>query len=75
MSYIDDSLGQNETVLYRARFPWFHQASAWMQLAVFVIGGLTAYTSGYGWLAALLVLAGLVLFLAIMVQSGRLRLA
>jgi uncharacterized membrane protein YdbT with pleckstrin-like domain len=33
---------------------------------VFVIGGLTASASGYGWLAALLVLAGIVLFLAIM---------
>ena len=42
MSYIDDSLGHNETVLYRARFPWFHQASAWVLLTVFVVGGLMA---------------------------------
>ena len=66
MSYIDDSLGHNETVLYRARFPWFHQASAWVLLTVFVVGGLMALTSGYGWLAWMLVLVGLVLLLVIM---------
>ena len=67
MSYIDDSLVHKETVLYRAHFPWFYQASAWGLLVAFVVGSLIALTSGYHWLAAILVLAGLVLFLTIMV--------
>jgi uncharacterized membrane protein YdbT with pleckstrin-like domain len=29
MSYIDQSLGDGETVIARARFPWFYGLSAW----------------------------------------------
>ena len=29
MSYIDESLGAGETVIARARFPWFYGLSAW----------------------------------------------
>lgn len=31
-SYIDQSLGAGETVIARARFPWFYTASAWFSL-------------------------------------------
>lgn len=31
-SYIDQSLGAGETVITRARFPWFYDASAWFSL-------------------------------------------
>lgn len=30
MSYIDESLGAGETVIARARFPWFYGLSAWL---------------------------------------------
>ena len=32
MSYIDQSLGAGETVITRARFPWFYTASAWFSV-------------------------------------------
>lgn len=33
-SYIDQSLGAGETVIARARFPWFYTASAWLSFLV-----------------------------------------
>jgi hypothetical protein len=64
MSYIDESLGQNETAIYRARFPWFYHARGWVGLIVLAVCGLVAYAGGFGLLAGLLVLAGLALFIA-----------
>src|SRR6476619_6532193 len=64
MSYIDDSLGQNETAIYRARFPWFYHARGWAGLVVLAVCSLVAYANGFGLLAGLLVLAGLALFIA-----------
>jgi uncharacterized membrane protein YdbT with pleckstrin-like domain len=66
MSYIDDCLGQNEAILYRAQFPWFYHAGAWGLLIALVVGGGLAYAYGYGWIGGLLVATGLVLFVAIM---------
>jgi hypothetical protein len=53
MSYIDQSLGRNETLLYRARFPWFRHATGWLFLIIVVIG-LVALALGYGLLGAVL---------------------
>ena len=61
MSYIDQSLGHNETLLYRARFPWFRHATGWLFLIIVVIG-LVALVLGYGLLGAVLALVGLSLF-------------
>ena len=32
MGYIEQSLGQNETLLYKARFHWLYYAAAWAAL-------------------------------------------
>ena len=34
MSYIDQSLGDGETVIARARFPWFYGVSAWSSFLI-----------------------------------------
>src|SRR5262245_58411513 len=66
MSYIDDSLGQNETVLYRAHFPWFYHTGAWVLLIVLAAAALISFTKEHSLLAALLALAGLSAFLVIL---------
>jgi hypothetical protein len=63
MSYVDQSLGGNENLLYRARFPWFRHATGWLFLII-VAFGLVVLVLGYGWLGAVLALAGLSLFVA-----------
>jgi PH (Pleckstrin Homology) domain-containing protein len=67
MSYIEHSLGQSETLFYRAHFPWFYHAGAWALLIASTFGAVVAYGNGYGWLAAMVQLSGLAMFLAIMV--------
>jgi len=66
MSYIDHSLGRSETLLYRARFPWFYPGCAWALLLGLVAASLWAYASGHAEVALALLAAGLVLFVAIM---------
>src|SRR5262249_28477840 len=66
MSYIEQSLGRNEELWYRAHFPWFYHGAAWGLLVAFLLGGVVAYESGYGWPGALLALLGVALFAAIM---------
>jgi len=67
MSYIEHSLGQSESLLYRAYFPWFYGASGWVFLLLgAVLAGVSAW-SGYGWLAVASLLVGLVLLLLVMV--------
>jgi uncharacterized membrane protein YdbT with pleckstrin-like domain len=67
MGYIDHSLGRNETLLYRARFPWFYRVGAWTLLFVFLVAGAVAHANDLRWVAAALWLVGLVLFLTAMV--------
>lgn len=67
MSYIGDSLVQQETLLYRAHFPWFYYAGAWGPLIVLAAAGVVAYVFDYAWPAAALAAAGVVLFLWIMI--------
>jgi hypothetical protein len=43
MSYIEHSLSDSETILYRARFPWFYYALAWLGLAAFTAAAIAAY--------------------------------
>src|SRR5262245_4478808 len=64
MSYIERSLGDSAAILYRARFPWFYYAAAWLALAGFLAAGIAAYA--YPLLAALTIVAGLVLFIALL---------
>ncbi len=66
MSYIEHSLGRSETLLYRARYPWFYAACAWALLLGSLAGCLWAYAVGHGEVALGLVAAGVVLFVTIM---------
>lgn len=66
MSYIEHSLGRSETLLYRARYPWFYAACAWALLLGSLSGCLWAYAAGHGEVALGLVAAGVVLFVTIM---------
>ena len=63
MSYVDQSLGRDETLLYRARFPWFRHATGWLFLIMIVVG-LGVLALGHGLLGAVMALAGLSLFFA-----------
>jgi len=67
MGYIEHSLGQSETLIYRAHFPWFYPAVAWIILAGTLVAGVLTYVEGYGWIAVGLLMLGLAGFLAIMV--------
>ena len=67
MSYIKDSLGQNEKLLYRAHFPWFYRAGGWSLLLVSLVLGIIAYANDLGWFgAAIPVVLGLGVFVVIM---------
>jgi uncharacterized membrane protein YdbT with pleckstrin-like domain len=66
MSYIEHSLGRSETLLYRARYPWFYAACAWALLLGSLAGCLWAYAAGHGEVALGLLAAGVVLFVTIM---------
>jgi len=67
MSYIEHSLGQHETLLYRGRFPFFYYAGAWAVLIGLAAIGIVVYGFDYRWPAAVLGIAGIALFLAIMI--------
>jgi uncharacterized membrane protein YdbT with pleckstrin-like domain len=67
MSYIEHSLAHHETLLYRARFPWFYYAGAWLALVAGLAIGIAASLLDYGWLSAAPVLLGVAGFLWIMI--------
>lgn len=37
MGYIEQSLGQNETLIYKARFHWLYYAAAWTALILLIV--------------------------------------
>jgi uncharacterized membrane protein YdbT with pleckstrin-like domain len=41
LGYIEETLGQSETLIYKARFHWLHYAAAWIELALIL--GLAAW--------------------------------
>jgi membrane protein YdbS with pleckstrin-like domain len=71
LSYIEELLGQNESLIYKARFHWLHYAWAWIKLALilglavgivfFVHATWLQYVLLLGCAAALLLLFGSVL--------------
>jgi uncharacterized membrane protein YdbT with pleckstrin-like domain len=67
MSYIADSLGRSETLLYRARFPFVYHVGSWALLAASVLGGIVAFANGYPMPGAAVLLAGATVFLAILI--------
>ena len=66
MSYIEHSLSRSEALLYRAHFPWFYPAGAWLLLLGFLAGAITAYAWGHTDVAFGLLLLGIGLLCAIM---------
>jgi uncharacterized membrane protein YdbT with pleckstrin-like domain len=66
MGYIDETLGQNEVVQYRASFPWVLHATGWGTLILFALIALMAALNGYSWLGWIALAAGAVLFLLVM---------
>jgi PH (Pleckstrin Homology) domain-containing protein len=67
MGYITHSLGRSETLLYRARFPFFYHVGAWGLLIAAGAGAIVADANRYGWFAIVMLLAGSAAYLAIMV--------
>ena len=65
MGYIEQSLGQNEVVRYRAHFPWLYHAAGWSTLVL----GITAaaFLDSFAWVSLIAALVAVALFLAIMV--------
>jgi uncharacterized membrane protein YdbT with pleckstrin-like domain len=47
-SYIDQSLGAGETVIARARFPWFYTLSAWLAFLVPLAALIALYIEALG---------------------------
>lgn len=66
MSYIDEILGRDEAVHYRARFPAVLYAGSWFLLIVFAGAGVLFAINGFGWLGPGIAAVGLMLFLAVM---------
>jgi uncharacterized membrane protein YdbT with pleckstrin-like domain len=66
MSYIDESLGRDEALHYRARFPAIYHVGAWAWLLVLVGAGAMALLSGYTLAGSGLVLAGAFVFVSVM---------
>ena len=44
MSYIENSLGDGETIIARAQFPWLYVTAAWLCLLVPLVLVLAAYS-------------------------------
>ena len=70
MGYIDETLADNERLIYRARFHWFHKIGAWITLTIFLVLAAASLTWGQGswpWLAAgVFAVIGVVTFVAMM---------
>ncbi len=67
MSYIQKSLGSNETLHYVAHFHWVYYALAYGALVISIALGAISFNPDYAVLAFAPVAVGLVIFLAIMV--------
>ena len=65
MAYIEQSLGRNESLHYKARLPTVRYVAAWSSLAI-MLSAAAAGLQDLGWLAGIPALLGLSLFVAIM---------
>ena len=72
MGYIDETIADNERLIYRARFHWLHKLGAWFVLAIFLALAavcLTAAPGSWAWLvAAFFLLLGMASFVSMMMQ-------
>jgi uncharacterized membrane protein YdbT with pleckstrin-like domain len=60
--YVDNTLGKNEAVLFRAHFPWVYPVTAWFVLCVSLLMGIISTIENYNWPAVLIIAVGLILF-------------
>jgi len=67
VGYIEQSLGDKETLHYRAHFPWFYKASAWAALIVSAVIALLTFEPNYIWASLIALIVGISIFAAIMV--------
>ena len=66
MSYIEHSLGSNETLHYRARFPAIYHLAAWGMLAFGLLTTFALAMYELGWIGVAVAAIGAIAFLAIM---------
>ena len=65
-SYVEESLGRNETILYRAHFPWFYAAGAWSALAVSALAAAYAAVNSNNLVALALLAVGVSVFVFVL---------
>lgn len=66
MGYLEQSLGPNETFIYKARFHWLYYAAGWLALILLVASIGWIVISAVGWIEVALLGAcaiGLILLL------------
>jgi hypothetical protein len=66
MSYIEHSLGRNETLHYRAGFPAIYYLAAWGMLALGLLTAFVLATYDLGWIGMAAAALGAIAFLAVM---------
>jgi len=75
MSYIQQSLGDGETIIARAHFHWLYLATAWLSLLVpgvlllAALGQAQTQPDPYSVAAGLLFVLGLIVFLRLMIRK------
>ena len=57
MGYIEQSLGQNETLIYKARFHWLYFAGAWTVLILLIVSVILIIFYATAWVAWVLLCA------------------
>ncbi|MGB0084968.1 MAG: PH domain-containing protein [Rhodomicrobiaceae bacterium] len=68
MGYIEQSLGQDETLIRKAHFHWFHRGQGYISLLAFMAGAGYLFTQyQLLWLPVVIGALGFVVFLRIMV--------
>ncbi len=67
MSYIEDSLGRNETVHYIAHFHWINYVMAYGALILAAVISILIYNDNFPYIVILPIVVGLIIFLGIMV--------
>lgn len=69
MSYIEKSLGQNETLHYTAHFHWIYHVSAWgaLILSALIALAIFFYAPANVVISVVILLVGLIIFLTILV--------
>jgi membrane protein YdbS with pleckstrin-like domain len=68
VGYIEQSLGQNETLLYKARFHWLYYAAAWAALTLIIVFIIWIIFYAAAW-AEWVLLSGCIIGLLILLRS------